>query len=224
MQAELELEQLNQKLDALTEQVAFLAAQARAAQQEREMRDDLLDTINPVAKEALNLATEAWADLPAGMSLPDVLRLLGKLLRHAPQLESLLDAADSAADLVETVQPLTFEVVAKLTSLAGSLEEKGYFRLAESGARTLDALVPQMNPQTLENLPQEAAALAADLNQMVRPGDLQTLRRAALAARAELDQPIDASLGGLLRQMRDPAVRRGLALTLALLRGIGKVE
>jgi uncharacterized protein YjgD (DUF1641 family) len=222
MQAELELEQLNQKIDALTEQVAYLAEQARAAQMERQSRDDLLDTVNPVMKEALNLAAVEMADLPPSLGIPDLLRLLTKLIRHAPQMEALLDLADSAADLVQTLGPIPLEALTKVTAVLADLETKGYFRLADSGARTLDALVGELDPQALAQLPEQVHPLVSGLKQAVQPGDLDMLFAVARSARAELDQPIDSSLTGLMRQLRDPEVRRGLAVSLALLRAIGK--
>jgi uncharacterized protein YjgD (DUF1641 family) len=42
-----------------------------------------------------------------------------------------------------------------------------------------------------------------------------------LVAEAEIQKPVDTSLVGLARQLRDPAVRRGLALTLRVLHVVG---
>ena len=54
-----ELAELNQKIDALTAQVAYLAEQAHISELERQSREDLLETMMPVAK--LTLWTLAWA-------------------------------------------------------------------------------------------------------------------------------------------------------------------
>ena len=42
-----------------------------------------------------------------------------------------------------------------------------------------------------------------------------------MLAEKELEQPLDISALGLVRQMGDPRVRRGLALTLRVLQAVG---
>jgi uncharacterized protein YjgD (DUF1641 family) len=42
-----------------------------------------------------------------------------------------------------------------------------------------------------------------------------------MVAEKEIEAPVDISYSGLLRQMQDPAVRRGLALTMRVLHVIG---
>jgi len=42
-----------------------------------------------------------------------------------------------------------------------------------------------------------------------------------LVAEQEVEKPVDISYTGLLRQMRDPEVRRGLALTMRVLHVVG---
>jgi uncharacterized protein YjgD (DUF1641 family) len=56
---------------------------------------------------------------------------------------------------------------------------------------------------------------------MTQPEILSFVRSTLLLAGKELEQPLDTSALGLLRQMGDPAVRRGLALTLRVLRAVG---
>jgi uncharacterized protein YjgD (DUF1641 family) len=42
-----------------------------------------------------------------------------------------------------------------------------------------------------------------------------------MIAEREIEKPVDVSYMGLLRQMRDPEVRRGLALTMRVLHVVG---
>jgi uncharacterized protein YjgD (DUF1641 family) len=71
-------------------------------------------------------------------------------------------------------------------------------------------------------LADDAFAKAVDvLSALEQKGVFTFGRRALQAAQQELDRPLDSSLTGLLRQLRDPAVRRGLAMMLAALRVVG---
>jgi uncharacterized protein YjgD (DUF1641 family) len=47
------------------------------------------------------------------------------------------------------------------------------------------------------------------------------VRNTLLVAEKEIEKPVDISYTGLMRQMRDPEVRRGLALTMRVLHVVG---
>lgn len=73
-----ELSELNQKIDALTAQVAYLAEQARIGELARQSREDLLETMMPVAKDAMRLASDQLEELDGYLDQEDMLRLLKK--------------------------------------------------------------------------------------------------------------------------------------------------
>jgi len=47
------------------------------------------------------------------------------------------------------------------------------------------------------------------------------VRSTLLVAEKEVEKPVDISYTALMREMRDPAVRRGLALTMRVLHVVG---
>ena len=57
------LAELNQKLDALTEQVAYLSEQARQAERQRKDRAELMRDLTPVAEEAFRLTVEQLEEI-----------------------------------------------------------------------------------------------------------------------------------------------------------------
>jgi len=170
------LAELNQKLDALTEQVAYLSEQARLGERARQDRAELMRDLTPVANEAFRLAVEQFEEVQEYVDLGDLLRLVKRVLRNGRNIEGLLDQLESLSDLASTVGPLADDAFGKVVDVMSALDDKGVFAYG---------------------------------------------RRALQAANRELDRPIDSSLGGLLRQMRDPAVRRGLAMMMGILRVIG---
>ncbi len=56
---------------------------------------------------------------------------------------------------------------------------------------------------------------------MTQPEIMNFVRSTLLVAEHEIEQPVDISYWGLLKQMRDPEVRRGLALTMRVMHVIG---
>ncbi len=193
--------ELNQKLDALTAQVAYLSEQARLNALERESREELLETAMPVAKDVMRLASDEMEEVQEYLNPEDLVRILKKVIQHTPQLEMLLDNIDAVTDLLDTVGPVVREGMDKVTAVTGDLETKGYFGLARGGAHLADQVAGALTEDDLKRL----------------GGTLVPVLQAVKAAPPA--QP--PSLLGLLGQMNDPAVRSGLALALRVLKALG---
>ncbi len=221
MTLETDLLALNQKLDLLTAQVAYLTEQARLAQQERESRDDLVDTAMPIAREAMDIVTRELHEVQEEIRLEDLLRLSKKLLRHVPQLEMLLDQLDSLSDLLATVGPISREMITKLTELMDELDRKGYFAFARGGGRLVDNVVTSFSEEDVNRLSENIVLILNTVKDMTQPEILSFVRNTLLLAEEEVSKPVNTSMLSILRQMQDPAVRRGLALALRILRAIG---
>jgi len=216
-----ELMELNQKLDALTAQVAYLTEQAQAAERSRAEREELVHDVMPIAKDALNLATVHLQDVEEYVRLDDLLLMLKKLVRHGPQLEALLDQLDAVFDLVETVNPIALEAVTKATTMMDELERKGYFAFGESGLRLVDNVVTSFTKEDVDRLGDNVVLLLNTVKDMTQPEMLTFVRNTLAASEKALEEPVNTSLGALLSQLRDPQVRRGLALTLRILKTVG---
>ncbi|MFZ6021837.1 MAG: DUF1641 domain-containing protein [Chloroflexota bacterium] len=221
MTLETDLLTLNQKLDALSAQVAYLTEQARIAEQEREARSDLVDTAMPIAREAMDIVTRELEEVQEEIRMEDLLRLSKKLLRHVPQLEMLLDQLDSLTDLLETIGPISREMITKLTTLMEELDNKGYFAFARGGTRLIDNVVTSFTEEDVNRLGDNIVLILNTVKDMTQPEILSFVRNTLLLAEEEVSKPVNTSLVSILRQMQDPDVRRGLALTLRVLRAIG---
>jgi uncharacterized protein YjgD (DUF1641 family) len=57
---------------------------------------------------------------------------------------------------------------------------------------------------------------------MTQPEIMNFLRTTLLVSEKEIEKPVDTGYLSLLKQINDPAVRRGLALTLRVLRVVGQ--
>ncbi|MCX7975550.1 MAG: DUF1641 domain-containing protein [Bellilinea sp.] len=221
MTLEADLQVLNQKLDSLTAQVAYLTEQAHIAAQEREARSDLVDTAMSIAREAMDIVTRELQEVQEEIRMEDLLRLSKKLLRHVPQLEMLLDQLDSLSDLLATIGPISREMITKLTELMDELDRKGYFAFARGGSRLVDNVVTSFTEEDVNRLSDNIVLILNTVKDMTQPEIMSFVRNTLLLAEEEVSKPVSTSMLSILRQMQDPAVRRGLALTLRILRAIG---
>ncbi len=212
---------LNQKMDALTSQVAYLAEQAQVSERGRRERAELLENMMPIAKDAMRIASDQFEEIQDYIKTEDLLRLVKKLARHRPQLEMLLDQLDAVTDLIHIMDPITKEGMSKVVSVLTELEQKGYFSFARSGVRMVDTVVTSISEEDVNRLGDNIVLILNTVKDMTQPEIMKFVRNTLLVAEKEVEKPVDYSYMALLRQMRDPAVRRGLALTMRVLHVVG---
>jgi len=213
--------ELNAKIDALTTQVVYLSEQAHLAERQRQERAELVRDVTPIADQAFHLAIEQLEEVQEYVDLADLLRLLKRLLRNARNLERMLDQLEAVSDLAGTLGPLTDQAFEKSVDALAEMERRGYFAFARGGAHILDTLVTSFSEDDVRRLGDNVVLIANTVKDMTQPEILGFVRNTLLLAEQGLEQPLDTSTVGLLRQMSDPRVRRGLALTLRVLQAVG---
>jgi uncharacterized protein YjgD (DUF1641 family) len=215
------LTDLNAKLDALTTQVAYLTEQAQRAERERQERAELMHDAMPLVNDALRLTVEQLEEVQEYVDLGDLLRLLKRLLRNGRNFEMMLDQLESLMDLARTVGPLTDQAFEKATDLMQEAEHKGYFGFARGGMQIADNVVTSFSEDDVKKLGDNVVLILNVVKDMTQPEIMRLVRNIVSGVEDEVAKPVNTSLPALLGQMRDPNVRRGLALTMRVLRVVG---
>jgi uncharacterized protein YjgD (DUF1641 family) len=216
------LAELNQKIDMLSAQVQFLAEQAQAAERQRQERAELMHDLMPIANEAYRLTIEQLEEVQEYVDLADLLRLGKRLMRNGRNFEQMLDQLESLMDLLQTVGPLSDEAFGKAAQVLEEAERKGYFVAAKGGLRILDTIVTSFGEEDIQALGDNIVLILQTVRSMTQPEVMHFVKNTVRVIEGEKQQPVNTSLPSLLRQMNDPAVRRGLALSLRVLKTIGE--
>lgn len=212
---------LNQKIDALTTQVAYLSEQAQIAERQRQERAELVRDLTPIANQAFQITIEQLDEVKEYIDLNDLLRLMKRLMRNGRNFEQLLDQLEGAMDLIDTIGPLTDEAFFNVVNSLAELEQKGYFTFARGSKRILDNVVTSFSEDDINRLGDNVVLILNTVKDMTQPEIMNFVRNTLIVAEREIDKPVDISYRGLIRQIQDPAVRRGLALTMRVLHVIG---
>jgi uncharacterized protein YjgD (DUF1641 family) len=212
---------LNHKIDALTDQVAYLTEQAQISERGRRERTELMENMMPIAKDAMQIASDQFEEIQDFLKVEDLLRFLKKVARNRPQFEMLLDSLNAVTDLVSIMNPIAKEGVDKLTSVLTELEEKGYFAFTRSGIRMADKVVTSFTEEDVNRLGDNIVLILNTVKDMTQPEIMTFLRNTLEVSQREVEKPVNTSMWAILGQLRDPSVRRGLALTLRVLRVVG---
>jgi uncharacterized protein YjgD (DUF1641 family) len=89
------------------------------------------------------------------------------------------------------------------------------------GKSIVDNVVTSFTEDDVQRLGDNVVLMLNTVKDMTQPEILNFVRNTLLVAEKEIEKPVDISTLGLLRQMQDPAVRRGLALTMRVMHVIG---
>ncbi len=214
------LAEVNAKLDALTTQVQYLAEQAQAMQRRQQAWEDLQQDLEPILREAYQAAAEELAEVAPYVTLEDVLHLVKRLLRNVPNLEFLLEQLESLSDLRADAGLISHEAMAALVEFLEDLERKGYFAFAREALRIVDIIVTSFTPEDVRLLGDNIVLILDTVKEMTQPEIMRLLHNLTSAYREAEERPeeLPTSTLALLRQMRDPDVRRGLTLTMQMLK------
>jgi uncharacterized protein YjgD (DUF1641 family) len=218
--AESTLADLTQKIDRLTAQVEFLTEEALRQRQRQQEWDELVADLGIVSKEAFQLLSQQLEEVEQCARIENVLLLLKRLLRDTCLLGQLLEYLESAMDFWQDFSPLTRNVAITLMNRLDEMERKGYFAFLGALLDAFDGVVASFSREELEQLRHNIVPLVATLKELARP-ETQHLLQRALSTLHE-DGTADASLFSLLRQLNNPATRRGLARTLHVIAVLGE--
>lgn len=210
---------LNQKLERLVTQVEFLTEEAQRQKRRQQEWDELKDDLMPVFNELFRLSVQQLEEIEPHAQLEDVLRLFKRLLRNTRNLEQMLDQLESFMDLWHDLSPLSQDAFLALMNRLNELEQKGYFVFIQGGLDIADRIVTSFDEDDVRQLGENVVLILQTVKEMTQPEIMTMMRNTATVVRDE--EPVDASLVSIIRQLNDPAVRKGLAKTLKVLSKVG---
>ncbi|MFN2123165.1 MAG: DUF1641 domain-containing protein [Candidatus Promineifilaceae bacterium] len=215
------IDELNRKIDVLTEQVAFLTEEARREQRRRQEWDELKNDLTPVASDVYRVAVRELTEVDGYFSSEDVFRLVKRLVRNTRNLEQMLDQMESFAALWQDASPLTRDAFVTLLSRLEEAEQKGYFMFLRGGLDIADRVVSSYSEEDVQQLGENIVLILDTVKEMTQP-EIMTLMRSTAATFRDEEPPENVSLFTIIRQLNDPAVKRGLSKTLTVLGSVSE--
>lgn len=189
-----ELTALHQKVDTLTEQMAFLTEQAesqmRRAQEFEELKADLI----PIGNQLVNLTIRELEEVGAEFELEDLLYLLKRVLRNTNLILAMMDRFEALMGIADEVELLGKQVFSTVVEELDRLESNGTFIQGGEMLRSLS------DGETL-----------GDLNRALQ----------AFAAEPAGGSP---SFFSILKEINRPEARRGLGRLLNVLNALGTTQ
>jgi uncharacterized protein YjgD (DUF1641 family) len=205
---------LHTKLDEVLEHVA---SQRQRQQEWQELQSDVV----PIANHLIKLTIDELAEVGNEFQIEDLLFLVKRVLRDTQLLTELVGRLEATVELADEIQSVGNQAFHQAVGALDRMERQGYFTFARGGWRLVEKIVTEFGEEDINALGDNIVLILNTIKEMTQPEIMSFVHDTLLVAEGEIDKPVDISYTGILRQMRDPAVRRGLALTMRVLHVVG---
>lgn len=210
------------RLEAMNTQLSTISEELRETREAREQWDELLATLVPVSRGAMDVATRELAELSTEVSMDDATRLARTAILSMPQLEGMLSELDSFSELGHEINSISGAGMAKLTDVLQTAEDKGYFVFARQAAAIADTVVTSFTEEDVKALGENVVTILNAVKEMTQPEVMGLLQRTMVTVAEGEDTHLEPpSVFALLKSMRDPQTRRGLARIMSMLHTVG---
>lgn len=226
-----QLAEISQKLDLMAQSIGVLGAQvnylmehAEADRRRQQTWDDLFEDLTPVVNDVYQIAETQFEEMQQFVTLDDVMELVKRLARNTRNLNDMLDTLESAQDFIRDAAPLTKDMMTEATTQLTEMERKGYFGFVRQGMYVMDQVVTSFDEDDVKQLGDNVVLILNTVKALTQPEMMTMLNNLTQGfheaeSEAQAGQ-LDIGMFGLMKQIRDPEVRRGLAITLETLRRV----
>ena len=180
--------------------------------------------MKPVVEDMYTITVEQLEEIQAYVQLEDVFNLLKRLARNTRTFNELLDQVESMHDLWKDLSPLTKDMFDQSVFMLNELEQKGYFGFIRQGQYVLDEIVTSFDEDDVRQLGDNVVLILNTVKALTQPEVMNLVNNLTQGFQEVEEHPeqLSTSFMGMLGQMRDPDVRRGLAITLAMFKRISQ--
>lgn len=211
---------LHQKIDSLSEQVAFLTRQAEIQQRRQQDFDELKEDIIPIGNHLIKLTIEELAEIGDEFQIEDVLYLLKRVMRNTHLILEMFDRLEGLMGIADEAEILGKQVFNFTVAEFDRLERDGYFDFAREGWKIAESIVSGFSAEDVRALGDNIVTILKTVRNMTQPEIMSLANNALGAFQEELPTSEKVTTWALIRQLGDPQVRRGLARMLKLLKAL----
>ena len=185
---------INEKVDQITLQIAFLTEQAENQQRRAREFDELKADLIPIGNQLIHLTIDELEEIGSDFELEDLFFLLKRVLRNTHLIMTMMDRFESLMGIADEVEILGKQVFSSAVEALDKLEQTGLFTEAGDIFNTL----------TTENT-------LSDLNRMLKAFHIE-----------KEDGAPAPSLVSLLKDANQLETRMAFARLLKMLQALGE--
>lgn len=211
-----QIEEINRKLDVILEEIVL-------QQRHRREMEDLKDDLMRVGKDVYETAVVELDQVHDSIQTGDVLHLFKKLLRNIRTMTAMFEALENAKDFLADAAPVSRELVLDTMRKLDEFDRKGYFDFMKELGKVADRVVTSFSIDDVKHLGDNIVTILNTVKHLTQPDMLQVVNN-GISVYRKLNIQVDeeVSIRQLLREMRSPEMRRGLAFLIRFLKSVAE--
>ena len=216
---------LEQQLLEIRERLDFLTEYVRAEQRRQREMTELKQDLALIAKDVFQAVVVELEEVGGHFDTQDLLFLVKKLLRNTRNLNKMLDQVESVAGFLEDAKPLGKEVFSELLENLNEFDRKGYFEFLKAVLQIFDKIVTSFTAEDVALLRDNIVSILLTLKNLTQPEVLKSLNNAvSFFQKMDVAVEKDVSFIALMKEFRNPEVRRGIAFLLAFAKNMASLK
>ena len=213
-----QLEDINLKLNTISQQMI-------ETQKRQKEFDELKADMAIIGKDIFNSAVEELEDVAPYFDTKDLVYLMKKILRNTRNLNTMLTQMEGAADLFTDLKPLGKQMFDELMENLNEMDRKGYFEFFSEAVKIIDTVITSFNVDDVKLLKENIVSILMTVKSMTQPEMLSSANNAlGFFQKMDIDVQKDISYFKLIKQLKDPEVKRGLSFMLEFVKNMAGSE
>ena len=202
----------------LLEKLNFLVEQAEAQKRQREEFEEFKRDVMPIANQMIKLSIDELAEIGSDFEVEHLLYVIKRLLRDIEMLVEGLNRLEMMMELFDETQRIGQGVFNQAIERLDQLEREGYFSFAQSGWRIVERIVHEFSEEDVDALGENIVTILNTVKNLTQPEMMSLTNNALEAIKAEPIDETKVTTLSLLKDLRDPKVRVGMARMLNILK------
>lgn len=141
--------------------------------------------------------------------------------KMAAQLDYLVARQQAVDELLEELAPIARLAMTGAVETLDELDKAGWFAMARELARVGDRVVRSYTPEDVRRLGDQIVAILDTVRNLTQP-DVLAMVNDVTDAVHEADEADPKGMWGLARAGRDPEVKKGIGVLIAILKHVGR--
>lgn len=211
---------LHQKIDTLSEQVAYLTTQANSQQRRQQELDDLKSDMFPIVNHMIKLSIDELAEIGDEFQIEDLLYMFKRMMRNTSLILAMFDRLEAIMGVADEAELLGKQVFNFTVEELNRLERQGYFGFAREGWGILQRIVTEFSEGDVQALGDNIVTILTTIRNMTQPEIMALANNAIGAIQEDIPETTKVSIWTIVRELGDPKVRRGMVRMMNLLKAL----
>ncbi len=201
---------INSKLDIILEEIEL---QKKNRRESEDLKDDLMR----VGKDVYETAVDELEEVHDSIQTGDILFLFKKLLRNVNNISKSLEQIESIRGFVQDFGPISRQLSIDTMNKLDEFDRKGYFDFIRELNRALDNVVTTFAVDDVKALADNSALIVRTLKNLTDPEILEKINT-TLSTIKNINIDENVSMFDLMKELNSKETKRGLAMTLKILK------